>query len=128
MAPPRDKDDDEDDKPEKETGEGSEKRWWAEVVRDLTATGLATIFMTEDSVRSYIKEKKLPKELIAPLLEGFSKKKDDFYTLAAKEVGRVLSKIDISTEVGRFLEKHKIHFEAKVSFEPKPEKEKKDKA
>ena len=108
------------DKDEKdERGNDSERKWWAEMARDVAATGLATIFMTEDSVRNYLKEKKLPKELIAPFLDGFSKKKDDFYGLVAKEVGRVLSKIDISNEVGKFLEKHKIHFEAKVSFEPK---------
>lgn len=100
-------------------GEPGDKRWWTELVRDLTATGLATIFMTEDSVRNYLKEKKLPKELIAPLLDGFTKKKDDFYAIVGKEVGRVLAKVDISKEVGKFLEKHKIHFEAKVSFEPK---------
>lgn len=105
---------DEKDKPEESKG-----AWWSEMARDITATGLATLFMTEDSVRSLLKEKKMPKELLAPLLEGFGKKKDDFYGLVAKEVGRVLSKIDISQEVGKFLEKHKVHLEAKVSFEPK---------
>lgn len=111
--------DEQDEIRDEKPGEAGDKRWWAEMVRDLTATGLATIFMTEDSVRNYLKEKKLPKELIAPLLDGFSKKKDDFYGVVAKEVGRVLSMIDVSSEVGRFLEKHKIHFEAKISFEPK---------
>lgn len=109
-----DEKDEKDDKPNE-----TDRKWWSEMARDVAATGLATIFMTEDSVRKYIKEKKLPKELVAPFLDGFSKKKDDFYGLVAKEVGRVLSKIDISSEVGRFLEKHKIHFEAKVSFEAK---------
>lgn len=117
MAPP-----DQNDNDDNFEGEGK-PRWWADVVRDITATGLATIFMTEDSVRNYLKERKLPKELVTPFLDGFSKRKDDFYGLVAKEVGRVLSKIDISSEVAKFLEKHKIHLEAKISFEPKKKKE-----
>jgi len=111
---------------EKEKPEEGKGAWWSEMARDITATGLATLFMTEDSVRNLLKEKKMPKELLAPLLEGFGKKKDDFYGLVAKEVGRVLSKIDISQEVGKFLEKHKVHLEAKVSFEPKETKEKEE--
>ncbi len=108
---------------EKEKDKEESKAWWSEMVRDLTATGLATIFMTEDSVRSLLKDKNLPKELLTPLLDGFSKKKDDFYGVVAKEVGRVLSKIDVSKEVGKFLEKHKVHLEAKISFEPKDSQE-----
>jgi hypothetical protein len=106
---------DKDDKSE----ENLEKPWWSEAVRDLTSAGLAAVFMTEDSVRNYLKEKKFPKEMVAQLLEGVGRKKEDLYALVAKEVGRVVSKIDLSAEVSRFLEKHQIHFEAKVSFEPK---------
>ena len=88
-------------------------------MRELTATGLATFFMTEDSVRSYLKDKKLPKELVSGLLEGLTRKKEDFYGLLAKEVGRVMSKIDLSAELSRFLEKHDINLQAKLSFESK---------
>ena len=100
--------------------EGGERRWQlGDVVRELTATGLAALFMTEDTLRNLLKEKNLPKELVSLLLDSFSKRKDDLYGVVAKEFGRVLSKIDLSAEVGRFLEKHKVNLEAKISFEPK---------
>jgi hypothetical protein len=92
---------------------------WSEVMKELTLTGLATVFMTEDSVRNYLKDKKLPKELANLVLESIGKKKDDFYGLLAKEFGRVLSRVDISKEVSRFLEQHSVHLEAKVSFTKK---------
>jgi hypothetical protein len=98
---------------------GGGQRWLGDVMKEITMTGLATLFMTEDSVRGFLKDKKLPKELLAGLLDGVGKKKDDFYGLVAKEVGRVLSKIDITREVSRFLEQHNVQFEAKISFEPK---------
>jgi len=73
--------------------------------------------MTEDSVRSYLKDKKLPKELVSLLLDGIGKKKDDFYGLLAKEFGRVLSKIDLTQEMSKFMEKHKMNVQ--ISFERK---------
>ena len=98
---------------------GSERKRWSEMMREMALSGLATFFMTEDTVRSYLKDMKLPKELVALLMDGASKKKDDFYGLMVKEFGKVLAKVDISREVGKFLENHRISVEAKVSFEPK---------
>lgn len=96
-----------------------EKRGLSDLVKDLTSSGLAALFMTEDSIRSYLKEKKLPKEIAGVLLELATRKKDDFYGVLAKEFGRMLSKIDLTAEISRFLENHRIQLEAKLSFEPK---------
>ena len=96
-----------------------DKPWWSEMMREVTLTGLATFFMTEDSVRNYLKEKKLPKEITSLLLDGISKKKDDLVNLLAKEFGKVLAKVDLSQEFSKFMEHHKIHLEAKISFEKK---------
>ncbi|NBV51257.1 hypothetical protein EBR03_09190 [bacterium] len=96
-----------------------EKPWWSELVKDVTAAGLATIFMTEEGVRGYLKEKKLPKELIGLLIDGFSKKKDNLYEMLTREFGKVLSKTDINREFQRFLENHEMEVHAKVSFKKK---------
>jgi hypothetical protein len=98
-------------------GGGSERPWWQEAMREATLTGLATFFMTEDSIRSYLREKKFPKELVGLLLDGVSRRKEDFYGLLAKEFGRVLGKMDLSKELERFLERHEVKVEAKFSFE-----------
>jgi hypothetical protein len=99
------------------SADDKDKPRWSEVMRELALSGLATYFMTEDAVKGYLKELRLPKELAGVVLDGISKKKDDFYGLLVKEFGRVLNKIDITTEVSKFLEKHRIHVE--VSFEPR---------
>lgn len=102
---------------QKGSEKGSDKPWWSEMMKELTLTGLATVFMTEDSVRSFLKDKKLPKEAVTLLLDGIGKKKDDFYGLLAKEFGRVLSKIDLTQEMSKFMEKHKMNVQ--ISFERK---------
>lgn len=99
--------------------EGSEKPWWAEVIKEVSMTGLATVFMTEDSIRNYLKDKKLPKELAALLLESVGKKKDDFYGLMAKEFGKMLAKTNLSEEWAKFLQTHKVHINATLTFEKK---------
>ena len=107
---------------EKEKGEATDKRWIGDVVRDLTATGLAALFMTEDSIRGLLKEKNIPKDLVSLVLDSLSKRKDDLYGVVAKEFGRVLSKVDLTAEVASFLETHKVHVSATLSFEAKPGK------
>ncbi len=107
--------DQEDDKP----AEGSDKPWWSEAVKDLTSAGLATIFMTEESVRGYLREKKFPKETVGLLLDNMNRRKDDVYKVVGKEIGAFLSKVDLSKELGRFLETHRVSIEGKISFEPK---------
>ncbi|MFM8315553.1 MAG: hypothetical protein ACKOA8_14820, partial [Deltaproteobacteria bacterium] len=94
-----------------------DKPWWSEMMKEVTLTGLATVFMTEDSVRSFLKDKKLPKEIVAALLDNLGKKKEDFYGMLAKEFGRVLNKIDLSKEITKFMEKHKVNVQ--ISFEKK---------
>jgi hypothetical protein len=107
----------ENDRPDEKSGP-----WWTDVVKEVTTMGLGTLFMTEEAVRNYLKDKKLPKEIVTALLENVGKKKEDLYDSVAKEFGRVLSKVDISKEVARFLETHKVSIEARLTFEPKEEK------
>lgn len=96
-----------------------EKPWWSEVVRDVTSLGMGTLFMTEEAVRNYLKEKKLPKDIAAALVDNMAKKKEDLYGRMAKEFGKVLARIDISKEVSRFLESHNVELKTSISFSPK---------
>ena len=106
---------------------GNDKPGIPGFVRELAMTGLATFFMTEDSVRKYLKELRLPKEMAAILLETITKRKDDFYGLVAKEVGKVFSRADIAKEVEKFLKTHNVHINATVSFDAKSSADKKRK-
>lgn len=97
----------------------NEKPWWTEVMREMALSGLATVFMTEDMIRNQLKDLKLPKELIGMILENVGKKKEDLYATFAREFGKVLSKLDLSSEMTRFLENHDVTVEMKVSFQSK---------
>ena len=64
--------------------------------------------MTEDSIRKYLKELKVPKELMGFFLESVSKKKEDLYSVIGSEVAKVLTKVDLAKEFGKFLETHRV--------------------
>lgn len=106
-----------DDRPDEKNGP-----WWTDLVKEVATMGLGTLFMTEEAVRNYLKEKKLPKDVVSALLDNVTRKKEDLYESVAKEFGRVLAKVDVTKEVARFLETHKVHVEAKLTFEPKEPK------
>lgn len=107
---------------EEESNTEKDKPWWTEMVKEVTLTGLATIFMTEEGVRGYLKEKKLPKELVTLLIDGFAKKKDNFYEMCTREFGKVLNKIDLTREFQKFLETHDVEVQGKISFTRKDSK------
>lgn len=113
----------------KETSEqeSEERESLSGQLKDIALTGLATLFMTEDSVRKYLKELKVPKEIIGTALEGASRKKDDVYRVVGNEVGKMLSKVDLVKEMSRFLETHEVNVQAKFSFNPRDKNDTKDK-
>jgi hypothetical protein len=105
----------EEDKKDDDSSDRSGPRW-AEAMKEVAATGLAALFMTEDTVRSLLREKKLPKELVGQFLDGVSKKKDDLFKGITAEFGKVLSRIDLVKEVEKLLETHDVRVEAKIAF------------
>ena len=96
----------------------------SEAMKKVVLTGVGTIFLTEETVRNYLGELKLPKELWGGFLENANKTKQEFLSAFAKEAAQVLSHIDLVAEVNKVLESHKMKLSIEVSFE----KKKKEKA
>jgi hypothetical protein len=91
----------------------------AEAMRKVVLTGVGTLFLTEETIRDYLGEFKLPKELWAGLIENAAKTKNEFLTTFSKEAVQILSKIDVAKEAKSFLADHHIRFSAEISFVPK---------
>ncbi len=111
-----------DDFGEESEAEEREKGPLGSVMREIAMTGLATFFMTEDSVRKYLKEKKFPKDLTSNLLDTVGKRKEDFYRVLAKELGQLMSKSDLEKSVSQFLESHEVN--VTLNFTRKGQKDK----
>ena len=80
----------------------------SEAMKKIVLTGVGTIFLTEETVRNYLGELKLPKEMWSGFIENAAKTKQEFLASFAKEAAQVLSSIDIGAEAKKFFEEHKM--------------------
>lgn len=90
-----------------------------ETVKKLFTAGVSAAFMTEESVRSYLAELKLPKEILNVVVQGASKSKDEITNRVSKEVIGILQKIDVVKEFSRFAETHKFKITAEIEIQKK---------
>ncbi|HVK60777.1 MAG TPA: hypothetical protein VM432_04465 [Bdellovibrionales bacterium] len=96
----------------------------SDTIRKLVTTGISAAFMTEESIRSFVSEMRLPKESLNLLLTGASKSKDELMNRVSKEVIGIISKIDFVKEASRFVEEHKFKITAEVEVMKKDSNDK----
>lgn len=94
----------------------------SDMVKKVVLTGVGSIFLTEETIRNYLTDFKLPKELWAGLLENANKSKQEFMNSFAKEAANVLSHVDFAAEARKFFDGHRMKITVEVSFDAKEKK------
>jgi hypothetical protein len=102
------------DKRDGDESDGASGPILGETIKKLLATGISAAFMTEESVRSFVSEMKLPKETLNLLLQGASKSKEELMNRVGREIITIISKIDFVKEASRFVEEHKFRINAEI--------------
>src|SRR5579863_4764458 len=74
-----------------------------ETMKKLFSVGLGAAFMTEESIRNYLADLKLPKEVLGFILQSANKGKEELVGRVSKEIGALLSHIDIVSEASKFV-------------------------
>lgn len=87
---------------------------WADVLKKVVGVSLGAAFMTEEHVRSYLGDFKVPKDVMQMLLQGASKSKEELMNKVGNEVVKIISKIDFVKEASRFVEEHKFRISAEI--------------
>lgn len=100
-----------DDSSSNERGAGGQL---GDTIKKILTTGLTAAFMTEESIRSFVSELKLPKETLNLLLHSATKSKEELMNRVGNEIVKVISKIDFVSEASRFVEEHKFKISAEV--------------
>ena len=85
-----------------------------ETIRKLVTAGISAAFMTEESVRGFVSEMKLPKESLNLILHGAAKSKEELMNRIGREIIGIISKIDFVKEASRFVEEHKFRVTAEI--------------
>src|SRR5271170_1099620 len=92
----------------------------ADLVRKALTVSIGAIFLTEESLRSLVSEFKLPKELLAGILDSANKAKNDFLQNLSRDViGRIQDRIDPRALIEEILRNNEIDLNIKVRLKPR---------
>ncbi len=92
------------------------KGLFSETLKKVFTTGVSAAFMTEESIRSYLQEVKLPKEILNIIIQSANKSKEDITQKVTKEIVGIFSKIDWVSELSKFAENHKFKISAEIDI------------
>lgn len=115
---------DNDNKHDSQAQSEAERAGLTETLKKLVTAGLGAAFMTEESIRSYVSELKLPKDVMQMLLQGANKSKQELMNRVSNEVIKIINRIDIVEEASRFVEEHKFKVSAEIEVIRKKPKDK----
>lgn len=101
---------------EKENPSADLKGFIGDTVKKVFTAGVSAAFMTEENLRAYVSELKLPKEALNLLIQGAAKSKDEMTQRVTKEIVGIIQKIDFVKEASRFAETHKFKITAEIDI------------
>lgn len=96
-----------------------------DALKRILVSGISGALMTEDMIRSYLQEVKLPKELVQMVIQTAAKQKDELQGKVIKELSTIFNKIDWVKEASKFAESHKFRVTAEIEILKKTDKKSK---
>lgn len=95
----------------------------ADLVKKVLTVGVGAAFLTEESLRALVSEIKLPKEMIAGILETANKTKNEFLSKIGTEVvDRVTARVEPDQLIREIIEKNELEFSIRLRFHPRTKK------
>lgn len=91
----------------------------SDAIKKIFTAGVSGALISEELIRSYLSDAKIPKELLQMVLQGAQKSKDEISQRVAKEITNMLHKIDLVEEISKFAENHKFKISAEIEIEKK---------
>ena len=88
----------------------------SDMMKKALFAGLGAVFMTEESVRAYVSDSKLPRDIGSYLIKNTAQAKEQFFGYLAKELSGLVRKSDLPKVVQGFLRDHTIEIEARIRF------------
>jgi hypothetical protein len=89
------------------------------ILKKVLTTGVTAAFMTEESVRTLLKDVPLPKDIVGGLLENARHTKTEFVAGVKNELKTYLNKIDLSKEIDKIVEKYDFEVKATIGLKRK---------
>ena len=101
---------------EREEGSEESRSLFGEALKKVFAAGVGAAFMTEENIRSYLAELKLPKEFLNLLIQQANRSKEDLINRVGKEIMVIVNKVDFVSEFSKFAETHRFRITADIEI------------
>lgn len=106
---------------ENEDREGPRTRVVSDLFRKVLVSGVGAAFMTEEGIRSLVKELKLPKEVIGAIMAQADRTKGEVVRVVAAEVRSFLESTRMRQDVLRMLTQLRLEIRAEVGIKARDE-------
>jgi len=111
---PRDREDDED----RDAPRRGFERLLPDLIRRGVEAGLERLGRTDDSLRNFIAQSKLPKEIASHLLAQIDETKNGLFRVVAKEIRDFLENTNVAEEIKKALTSMSFEIKTEVRFVP----------
>lgn len=98
-----------------------EGRGLSDMLRKAMVAGLGAVFMTEEGIRTYVKDLKLPKELMGFVVGQAERSKDELFRVVGQELRHFFESAALRRELTRLLSEVTIELKAEIRLKPSGE-------
>ena len=96
---------------------GKREEWVVtDLIKKALVAGVGTLFMTEEGIRSFLGDMKLPKEGVQFLVNQVAKTKQDLFNSISRELRSFLESTNLADELKRVLTSTSVEVTTKISF------------
>jgi len=93
-----------------------------DALKKIFAVGVSGAVLSEELIKNYLAELKLPKEILQSLLQNAQKSKEEITAKVSNEAIKMLTKVDWAKVASKFLEDHKVSINMELNFQRKSAK------
>ncbi|MEY4616504.1 MAG: hypothetical protein RJB66_1464 [Pseudomonadota bacterium] len=97
-------------------GSDETRSLFGEALKKVFAAGVGAAFMTEENIRTYLAELKLPKEFLNVLLQQAGRSKEELIQRVGKEIIQIIQKVDFAKEFAKIAETHRFRITADIEI------------
>jgi len=94
-----------------------------DALKKIFAVGVSGALLSEELIKFYLADSKLPKEILQALLQNAQKSKEEITAKVSSEATKLLEKVDWAKVASRFLEEHKVSIKMELDFQKKKRKD-----
>jgi hypothetical protein len=107
------------EQPPDETTNNRKEDWaFSDLIRRAVVAGAGALFMTEEGIRSFLSDLKLPKEAVQFVVNQVAKTKEDLFNVLSRELREFLESTNLADEVQRVLASTSLEISTTVRFVP----------